>query len=196
MWKSKLEGVREMKKFLIAGAVAMIALLIVGAASFAYAQTQNPPGAGAQFGPGMMRRGNRSFGPGMMGGWGGGMMGGGYGSYGPMHTYMLEAFAAELGSTPEEVQTRIEDGETMWEIAQSTGLTDEEITDLMLAARSEALTQMVADGVITQEQADWRLERMNQMHTGGFGSGNCPMAGPGSGNGPGGRWDRQPGASQ
>jgi hypothetical protein len=182
-----------MKKFFIAGAVAMIALLIVGAAGFAYAQTQNPPASGIPFGHGMMGRGNGSFGPGMMGGWGGGMMGGGYGSYGAMHTYMVEAFAAELGLTPEEVQTRIEDGETMWEIAQSTGLSDEEFTDLMLAARSEALAQLVADRVITQEQADWMLERMNQMHAGGFGPGHCPMGGgPGRGNGSGGRWNQQP----
>jgi hypothetical protein len=180
-----------MKKFLIAGAVAVVALLILGAAGFAYAQSQNPPSSGAPFGRGMMGRG------GMMGGWGGGMMGGWNGSYGPMHTYMVEAFAAELGLTPEEVQTQIENGETMWEIAQSAGLSDEEITDLMLAARTEALNQMVADGVITQEQADWMLERMNQMHAGGFGPGNCPMGGgPGRGNGPGGRWNQQPGASQ
>jgi hypothetical protein len=93
--------------------------------------------------------------------------------------------------TPEEVQTRIENGETMWEIAQSTGLTDEEISDMMLAARTQALKQMVADGVITQAQADWMLERMNQMHAGGFGPGNCPMGG-----GRGGRWNQQSGVSQ
>ena len=38
----------------------------------------------------------------------------------------------------------------------------------MLTAQDKALTQAVADGWITQEQADWMLDHMNQMWEGGF----------------------------
>jgi hypothetical protein len=76
----------------------------------------------------------------------------------------------------------------MWEIALSTGLTAEQVTTLMAEARTEALNQMVADGVITQAQADWMIERMSQMHQNGFGP--CHSGASGRGRGPGWRWNQ------
>jgi hypothetical protein len=158
-----------MKSKLIVTAVVLTILAALGVAGFAFAQQGNP--AGPSSGYGMMGGGY-----GMMGGRGG-MMGGGAGmmggNYGPMHTYMVSAFAEELGLTAEEVQSRIETGETMWEIALSQGLTEEQIASLMTNAHSKALEQAVAAGVLTQEQADWMYEHMSQMHTNGFGPGSC-----------------------
>jgi glycosyltransferase A (GT-A) superfamily protein (DUF2064 family) len=106
---------------------------------------------------------------------------------------MVNAFAEAIGLTSEEVQSRLQAGETMWQIAESQGFSDEEIADLMLAAREAALAQAVSDGVITQEQADLMLERMQQMHANGFGPGSCHGAGPGgNGRGPGWRSNNWP----
>jgi hypothetical protein len=123
----------------------------------------------------------------MMGGRGGGfggMMGGGFsGEYGPMHTYMIEAFAEALGIEPDELQSRRDAGETHWQIAESLGFSQEEFSQLWVDARTEALNQAVADGVITQEQADWMIQHMAAMQGAGYGpgSGGCMGAGAGSG---------------
>jgi len=166
-----------MKKILIVSVVVILAVLILGVAGFAYAQTQTPPTPGYPYGAGMMRRGG-GFGMGMMGRWG-------QDGFGPMHEYMVDAFAEALGMTPEDLQAQIDAGKTPWQVAQSQGLTDEQIRDLMLKAHDKALDAAVAAGVITQEQADWMDSHMEQMWQGEFGPGNCPMhagaLGPGRG---------------
>lgn len=175
-----------MKKFLAIFAVVLVAVLALGIVGYAYAQTQTPPEFTrpyGQMGPGMM--GGRQG-----GGFGRGMMGGQTGSYGPMHTYMVDAFASALEMTPEELQAELDAGKTMWTVAEEKGYSAEQFTDLMLQARTEALNAMVAAGAITQEQADWMLQRMQQMQQNGFGPGNCPMHGGagGPGRGPS-RWN-------
>lgn len=113
-----------------------------------------------------------------MGGYQGGMMGGrmmGRSGYGVMHTYMISALASRLGMTPEELQARMTNGETPWDIAKANGLTDAQIQQLLEEAHDEALKQAVAAGVITQEQADWMDAHMDSMwQNGGTG---CPMGG-------------------
>lgn len=175
-----------MKKFLVISAVVLLAVAVFGVAGFAYAQTQTPPNPDAPFyGPGMMRRGG-GFGGGMMGRWGQ------QGGYGPMHTYMVNAFAEALGLTPEDLQARLDEGETMYSIAEAQGISDEDFANLWVGARTKALEQAVADGVITQAQADWMIQRMEQRQENGFGPGNCPMhdGSFGPGRGPA-RWNNQ-----
>jgi hypothetical protein len=180
-----------MKKFLTISAILLVAVLALGVAGFAYAQTQNPPDSSVPYGYGQMGPG---MGSGMMGGKGGGfgrgMMGAQAGAYGPMHTYMVNAFAAALDLTPEALQAELDAGKTMWALAEAHGYTAEQFTELMLQTRSQALEAMVADGAITQEQAEWMLQRMDQMQQNGFGPGNCPMHGGagGPGRGPA-RWN-------
>jgi len=169
-----------MKKILTVSAIVILAILILGVAGFAYAQTQTPPWPDQTYGPGMMRRGG-SFGPGMMGRWGAG-------GYGPMHEYMEDAFAEALGITHDELEAKLDAGETMGSIAQAQGLSDEEIAKLMVDTRAKALEKAVADGVLTQEQADWMSQRMQQMKDAGFGLGNCPMHGGALGPGRGPAW--------
>jgi len=123
------------------------------------------------------------------------MMGGARtGTFGPLHEYMVNAFAAALGLTPEELQTRLASGETMATIAQSLGLSLEEFRNLMIEARTDAINQAVANGVLTQECANWMLQRRNQMQNqvGGFGFGHCGGSFGGSGRGAGWRWTSQP----
>jgi hypothetical protein len=186
------EGETEMKKVLLIGSVVAIAALVALAiAGFAFAQTPNPPvpdyprGSGGWGGRGMQ-------GGGVMGGWrqSGDVDGE---AYGPMHDYMIDAFAQAMGMDVAELESQIDEGKTMWQIVQDQGLSDEEISDLMIEARTKAFEQIVADGVLTQEQADWMLGRMNQMWNYGGGSGSCHRGGRfgGAGQG-GGRWNNQP----
>ena len=161
-----------MKKILIVGAVILAVVAVLGAAGLAYAQTRTPGQGG--YGQGMMGNGGR-YGPGMMGRQGGrgfGMMGGQ--GTGPMHTYMVEALAEALDLTPQTVQDRIAAGETPWQIAQSTGLPDEQVRDLLHQVHDTALEKAVAAGAITQEQADWMDTHMDQMWENGFGPGAGP----------------------
>jgi len=97
---------------------------------------------------------------------------------GPIHDYMQQAMAKALGLRQEEFEARHDAGETFYQIALTQGFTAEEIPALMQSARAEALDQAAADGVITQEQADWMKSR-------GFGHGGMAFA-PGTSAGVGG----------
>jgi hypothetical protein len=131
------------------------------------------PGMMAGFGPGEMMGnsyGRRGY-AGMMGGFGpAGMMGG---QAGWMYDYILPALANAFGLTVEDLQARFDAGQTPWDIAQERGLTEEEFSGLMTQAHAAALGQAVADGVISQEQADAMLAHMTQMWQGGVA--DCPM---------------------
>jgi len=139
---------------------------------------------GYGYSPGGMMNG---YGPrGMMNGYGygpGGMMGGrgtgtGRGA-GIMHDYMISAFAKAVGLTVDDVNTRLQNGETFTQIAKAQGFTGDKLTQLVTDVRKAALDQAVAAGVITQAQADLMLEHMNNYTGQGFGPGfgldNCPM---------------------
>ncbi len=185
-----------MKKIWILVAVVAISLVALGAAGLAYAQTQTPPENTANppvplYGPGMMGRGAR-----MGGGMGPGMMMGGWGQtgeYGPMHEYMLAAFAETLGISAEELQAELDAGETMWTIVAAQGISEEDFAQLMLDTHAQAIELALADGAITQEQADLMLEHSRYMAENGmgFGNGHC-MGRPRGGRGMMGRWNAQP----
>ena len=170
---------------MIGVAVLAVAIVALGLAGYAYAQTPTPPTT--PFGPG-----------GRMGGQGGrmgGMMGGllATGQEGPMHEYMLAAMAEALDMSVEDLQAELDAGKTMWQVAEAKGLSLEEFQTLMADARSEALKQAVEAGTLTQEQADWMLNHMQGRGRGGQGGqggqGACPMHGGGGGPG---RWNSTP----
>jgi hypothetical protein len=140
-------------------------------------------GDGYGYGPGGMMQGfgpnqrgsTRGFGPGMMGG--NGLQVGR--EAGVMHDYMISAFAKAIGLSADGVNTRLANGETPREIALSQGTSDADFPALVEQVRQAALDQAVADGVITQAQADLMLEHMNDYTGPGFGPGfgfqDCPM---------------------
>ncbi len=78
---------------------------------------------------------------------------------GRLHEYFLNALAEELGMSGEELEARLAGGETLLAIAREQGLDAEALRDLSLQARDKALEAAVADGVITEDQADWLRER-------------------------------------
>jgi hypothetical protein len=167
------------KRFLIAFLFAVIAVLAF--AGIALAQDGNPPFGGRGPGDGS----------------------------GLMHDYMEKAMADAVGLSVSAFESRHNAGETFYQIALAEGFTPEEIPTLMQDARAKALDAAAADGVITQEQADWMKSRgfgRGGMHGGngaGYGSGECPMYdgdevpysgqySPGMmGGGRGGRWVQQ-----
>lgn len=84
-----------------------------------------------------------------------------------IHTYLADA----LGITPEELTARLDSGETFSQIALSLGYDLNTVSTLLQDARSSALASAVADGVITQEQADWLSSRGNSTPAAGIGNG-------------------------
>ena len=139
-------------------------------------------------GPGCMMGGyGNGYGPGtMMQGYGPGSMMGRRGlgtarGEGLMHEYMISAFAEAIDLTVEAVETRLADGESLKEIAIAQGCTEDQLPDLLTQVHQAALDAAVADGIITEEQADLMLDHMSNYTGPGFGPGfgrglgDCPM---------------------
>lgn len=160
-----------MKKTILIVALVVLALGALGV-GVAFAQGGQPP-----FAPGMM----------------------GYG-YGPMQAYVVTAFADKLDLSADEVNTRLANGETLYQIALAEGIAEDEIASFLTDVHTTAFDKAVADGVITREQADWMLQNMQSRFENGYGPGNCPRYNglngqDGRGYGPGrmggGRWQSQ-----
>jgi hypothetical protein len=87
-----------------------------------------------------------------------------------------------LGISADELEAAKADG-TVRDLIDASGLTQEEIMTAMQTAHETAVAQAVADGVITQEQAD-QLQAL---------PGNSNLGGPCEGQGHGGRGGHGPG---
>lgn len=97
------------------------------------------------------------------------------GGYGWMHDYVEQALASKLGLTEKQVEEQLAAGTPMYQIALDNGIKQEDLAAFMNGVHQEALSEAVAAGVITQERADWMLQRMQNMYQNGAGIGNCPM---------------------
>jgi hypothetical protein len=73
---------------------------------------------------------------------------------------LVDATAEATGLTVEEVVAALQEGQTFAQIAEAQGVDPQAIVDVFLAERKAALDQAVADGRLTQEQADQMLEQM------------------------------------
>ncbi len=80
---------------------------------------------------------------------------------GALQEYVKPAMADALGFTLEEFEALHEDGDfNLKEYAEEQGWTDEEIQEMMKTVFSDAVAAALADGTITQEQADKMLEKI------------------------------------
>ena len=108
---------------------------------------------------------------------------------GVVHDALISAFAEALGLTVDEVNTRLADGETMSEIALSTGMTYDEFRVLLNEIHELVIDQAVMAGTMTQTQArvyfarearvggmfGLNVERgTGMMGQGLYGTGDCP----------------------
>ena len=162
------------KKWLaVIGAAALAGLLLVGMAGLALAQGPQP--------------GQGTPGPGFGWGCGGfGMMGSGSGSRWDMHQTMWEAAAKALGLTTDQLTAEFQAGKTLSQIAKEHNVEMATLQKALTDAQKTALDKAVADGWLTQKQADLMVDHMNDMWQAfgdsGFGPGGW-MMGPGGGPG-------------
>ena len=94
-----------------------------------------------------------------------GCQGRGFGLGGGSWT-MFDTAAEALGLIPEEFFAELHAGKSLEEIAEAQGVEIEAVHDALNAVRleamQEAIQQAVEDGRISQEQADWLLEGLEQ----------------------------------
>ena len=117
-----------------------------------------------------------------------GAAGGVFGQFNEGFWTMYDAVAEALGLTPESLFTELHDGKSVAEVAEEQGVEMEAVRDAMeetrIEARKQAIEQAVENGRLTQEQADWMIEGLEQ----GFTPGGQPFSqGRGSRPGHGGR---------
>jgi polyhydroxyalkanoate synthesis regulator phasin len=106
----------------------------------------------------MRERVEEGFGPGMGGMFHGGPRGG---MFGPGNSFISVA-ADELGMTVPDLVSELQDGKTIADVAADKEVDPQVIVDAFAAQHTEWLNQAVADGRITQEQADQMLQQMSE----------------------------------
>lgn len=113
---------------------------------------------------------------------------------GLMHDYMVAALAGTLNLSVEDVDARLTAGETMYDIALAEGIAEADMQTFLTGVRTTAINAAVADGVITQAQADRMIARglrgPGMMGSGmgrgtGTGTGVCDGTGTGMRSGSG-----------
>ena len=95
-------------------------------------------------------------------GMGGGFMKPPKGFMGRGDTALIGVAAEKLDMSVEDLHAQLIDGRSIAEVAEEQGVETQEIIDAYLAQLEENLTQKVADGEITQNQADWMLEQATE----------------------------------
>ena len=91
---------------------------------------------------------------------------------------MHQAIADALGISVEELEAARAEGTSLMALAEEQGVEIEAVRAAMEAVREEAINQALAEGAISEEQAEWLLSRP------AFGQGHGPLNGPCSGEGP------------
>jgi uncharacterized membrane protein YgcG len=95
-----------------------------------------------------------------------------------MAVYMHAAMAEALGIPVEEFESRIAAGESFYDMALELGFDLDSFSDLHLNIRQIALENAFEDGLFSEEQYNWMLEKFQGQGGGGYG-----MHGRGSNNG-------------
>jgi len=99
----------------------------------------------------------------------------------------IQAAAEALGMTTDEVQSALQSGKTLQDLADEAGV---DIADVQAAIQAAHATEMrdriqqaVDDGTITQENADWLFEGLDKGFIGVPGAFNLGFGGPRGGHG-------------
>ena len=86
----------------------------------------------------------------------------GWGRYHGQGAICSETVSVLLGLTPEEIQAQRQEGKSLVEIAAAQGVSEDALVEAIMAVKKEAVLAGVADGTLTQEQADLMLKQMEQ----------------------------------
>ncbi|MEK7324372.1 MAG: hypothetical protein AAB217_03835, partial [Chloroflexota bacterium] len=128
----------------IAMLVAVAGALALGATAFAQGPAGNPPaGVGVGYGLG----------------------GGRGGAWGGPDSSLVAVAANVLGMDQAELVAALNSGQTIADVAKAKGVALDKIVDAFIAPRVDALNQAVADGRLTQAQADTMLATMKANFT-------------------------------
>jgi len=73
---------------------------------------------------------------------------------------IVERHAEILGLDPDLVKTELENGKTFRDIITESGLTKEEVSDHHKSFLIDRINEMLENGEITQEEADQKIERI------------------------------------
>ena len=147
-----------MKKWLLGAGIAVVAIGLVGAgAAFAAFRAPDRTTTTAQAGLDPALWGGRFQTP-----WQGGRPM--FGEPGELPAYMLQAIADGLTLTVDDLESKLESGQTLLEVANEQGVTEDALPALLEEARTKSLQAAVADGVLTQEQADWMEQHPVRSH--------------------------------
>ena len=88
--------------------------------------------------------------------------------------YMTDAAATALGLDITEIEERLADGETFYDIALSLGYTEEFIPEFLESLQTSAAEAAAADGLIPQTQLNTNLGTQSQLNDGTCdGTGDC-----------------------
>ncbi|MGD8406367.1 MAG: hypothetical protein PVJ21_22110 [Anaerolineales bacterium] len=100
-----------------------------------------------------------------------------------LSNYMPAAMAEVLGMSVEDVNARLESGESFYTIALSMGFTTEQLPALMTSVREEAIALATAAGVISVDQSSFLLGNQYGGNARGNGTGTASMYSTGDGTG-------------
>ena len=101
----------------------------------------------------------------------------------PMHDAMLEYAAGVLNLSADEINARILDGETLYQIAESQGLTDEEIVSMMQDFHSSFFSSEEGNSEFFQGMYNRMQEFWGDEGNEGFPGGGCHGYGRSAGRG-------------
>lgn len=127
-----------MKKTFFVALFVVAALGIAVTAGFAQAPQPEAAPYGGGYGPRMMQAG----------------------PFGPIHQFVVDAFADAVKMDAEAVNTALASGQTMFQVALESGVAEADIPALLQSVHETALNKAVEANVLTAEQAAWMLERM------------------------------------
>jgi hypothetical protein len=146
---STTEG-NKMKRFIVAAILVGALVALVGGTALAAEPTTPPvPGTGVQ-------AATCPFGGAGLGAGVGGMRQGGR----PEWAGQPDEVATFLGLNQEDLQAKRRAGESLAQIAVDQGKTEQSLIDTILKAKQEVLANLVADGKLTQEQANLMIQNM------------------------------------
>ena len=99
--------------------------------------------------------------------------------------FVLGAFGVAAAQTAPTAQTATNYHQVyLSKLAQLLGVDQAKLESSMTQAQSQTLDQAVKDGRLTQQQADWMKQHMQQAQQGGAGFGPGMMRGGFGGRGP------------
>lgn len=76
---------------------------------------------------------------------------------------LLELAASELGMSPGELKDRLEDGETIADLAEEKGLSTEELVNTLASRIEEIADRLASEGTLTASQAEAVKSRAEAM---------------------------------